>query len=250
VNPFTQEDFPVRLLWGPRGAAIAADRGDILIVVDVLRFSSAVAAAVANGVTLIPVRSGEESAIATREGAILAISSQTAKPGDFSLSAQSYECAEPGTRVVISSANGATCARIADQVPYLLAASLLNASAVFKAVNVLMHETGLKVSVLACGERWLDSSEEGALRFAIEDYLGAGAVLSGLQKSMSPEAEVCRAAYEASRNNLRGVLWECESGRELRLKELGEDVDYCSALNSLEVVPVLEKGGFRDYRTA
>jgi hypothetical protein len=42
----------VRLAWGQRGGQEAAERGDILVVVDTLRFSTAAATAVHHGADL------------------------------------------------------------------------------------------------------------------------------------------------------------------------------------------------------
>lgn len=246
MNPFTQDDFPVRLLWGPNGARAAAERRDVLVIVDVLRFSSAVAFAVESRVDLYPAGPGEENELAGRYDAAIAKHSMDADAvGGFSLSPSSFDHAESGHRVVISPVNGAACARLASRVPQLLAAGLVNAAAVGRVVNEFVARSS--VTILACGERWNDHGEDGDLRFALEDYLGAGAVLSRIEARMSPEAEVCRAAFEASRNNIRGLLWECASGRELREKGLSEDVDRCSALDVLGVAPVLREGCFREY---
>jgi phosphosulfolactate phosphohydrolase-like enzyme len=49
----------------------------------------------------------------------------------------------------------------------------------------------ISVTVIACGERWNIPSEDGELRMALEDYLGAGAILSYLPYEKSPEARAC-----------------------------------------------------------
>lgn len=196
---------------------------------------------------LYPASLGEEKELARLYDAVIALHSTDANAvGGFSLSPSSFDHAESGFRVVISSANGAACARLASRVPLLLAAGLVNAAAVARVVNESVRRS--PVTILACGERWNGPSEEGDLRFALEDYLGAGAVLSRVEARMSPEAEVCRAAFEASRNKIRGLLWECASGRELREKGLSDDVDRCSALDVIGTAPVLHDGCFRAYR--
>ena len=95
---------------------------------------------------------------------------------------------------------------------------------------------------LACGERWRQPNEDGELRFAIEDYLGAGAILSGLPAglSRSPEALLCQGAFLAVRDDLRSVLWESGSGRELRAVGLAEDVEHSARLNAYEAVPAMD----------
>jgi 2-phosphosulfolactate phosphatase len=136
--------------------------------------------------------------------------------------------------------NGATCSRYGRAVPRLFVGALVNAGAVGAAVSRLLTTTELAVTVLACGERWLEASEDGPLRFAVEDELGAGAILSHLDGPMSPEARLARGAYLAARGDLQDLLWECGSGRELRHKGLGADVRHAARLDLYEAVPVMQ----------
>jgi 2-phosphosulfolactate phosphatase len=73
----------------------------------------------------------------------------------------------------------------------------------------------------------------------VEDYLGAGAILSALPFSQTMEARVCAATFRAMRDQLDTTLWECESGQELRAKGLGEDVRFAAQLNIYGTAPVL-----------
>jgi 2-phosphosulfolactate phosphatase len=118
--------------------------------------------------------------------------------------------------------------------------ALVNAQAVAGAVSdLLSRATLLDVTVLACGERWQTPDEEGALRFAVEDYLGAGVILSALPFSQTREAQVCTATFQAMRDQLDAALWECESGRELRAKGLGDDVRFAAQLDIYDTAPIL-----------
>jgi hypothetical protein len=109
-------------------------------------------------------------------------------------------------------------------VPHLLVGALVNAWAVAEAVARIVadadrHSEGaggrpLSVTVLACGERWKQPNEDGELRFAIEDYLGAGAILAALPSrlSRSPEALVCQGAFLAARDDLAQEGWVYAGG--------------------------------------
>jgi 2-phosphosulfolactate phosphatase len=140
------------------------------------------------------------------------------------------------------SPNGATCSRYGRAVPHLLVGALVNARAVSEAATSILAATVLNVTVLACGERWKQPSEDGELRFAIEDYLGAGAILSGLPASLSrsPEARVCQGAFMAARDDLEQVLSESGSGRELRTMGFPEDVEHATRLSIYEAVPTMD----------
>ena len=119
--------------------------------------------------------------------------------------------------------------------------ALVNASAVAEAVARLLADPDLNVTVLACGERWKEQNEDGELRFAIEDYLGAGAILAGLpaRLSRSPEAQVCQGAFQAARDDLRQIVWESGSGRELQAMGYPEDVEHAARLDVYDAVPVM-----------
>jgi 2-phosphosulfolactate phosphatase len=83
------------------------------------------------------------------------------------------------------------------------------------------------------------------LRFAIEDLIGAGAIIAGLKGALSPEARIAVSAYEEVRGQLHTVLEQCSSGRELIERGFGEDVRLASMLNCSEVAPVLVGGAYQ-----
>ena len=111
ADPWSQDGYRCRLEWGHRGARVAAERGDVLVVIDVLRFSTATVTAVQHGGIIYPCAwSDDPEAYAARIGAEAAVR-RRAVPGQgrFSLSPQTFTAIEPGTRVVLASPNGATC---------------------------------------------------------------------------------------------------------------------------------------------
>jgi 2-phosphosulfolactate phosphatase len=246
-NPFLQHGYRCRLDWGRDGARRAALRGDILVVIDVLSFSSAVVTAVHHGGAIIPCSKRDDAAgIASREHAALAVHrTEVPQHGPYSLSPLTYLSMVPGTSVVLPSPNGATCSICAASTPYLFIGSLLNAAAVADAVTSLLMSSTHSVTVIACGERWEDVEDEGErLRFAIEDFLGAGAVLVGIPLAKSPEAELCEMAFRAAGERVPELLLESGSGQELSAKGFGGDVEHASRLNLYESVPVMDAGRF------
>ncbi|MBI1923015.1 2-phosphosulfolactate phosphatase [Candidatus Poribacteria bacterium] len=247
---FSQTPYRYRLEWGSRGAREAAERGDVVVIVDTLSFSSAVIAAVQAGMEVYPLPTGVEATLlARRVGAEVAVHRREV-PGNgrYSLSPLTFLDGPRGNRVVLPSLNGSMCSAIANHAPAVLIGAPLNAHAVASYVSQLQQRSGLPVTVIACGEHWVDvRGEENWLRPAIEDYLGAGAILSYLTaRDLSPEAEVCRAAFLGSRERLGTLIWECGSGRELRERGFEADVRYAARLDVCEVIPLLVDGAFKD----
>ncbi len=236
---YGQHPYRCRFDWGRHGVHQAVEWGDILVIVDTISFSTSVVTAVHNGGLIYPCSMDEDvNLIARRIGGEAAVHRRKVPAqGRFSLSPTTFLSIEPGTRVVLASPNGATCSRYAEQVPYLFVGGLVNAQVVATVVSSLLEQTDLSVTIIACGERWNPSNEDGSLRFAIEDYLGAGAILSYLQQEKSPEARVCEGAFLQCQQDLKALLWDCSSGRELREKGFEEDVILASRLNVYETVP-------------
>lgn len=234
-----QSEFDRRLDWGASGLeAVAA--GTVVVIVDVLCFSSAVDVATSRGAVVFPYRWRDGSApeFARAAGAILADGSD---PSRVSLSPASLLGLGPGDSVVLPSPNGSTCAALAAETgAEVVTACLRNCAAVAS----YLCEQGGPVSVIACGERWPDTS----LRPALEDLLGAGAVLSRLGGRLSPEARAAVAAWLDAADSIGAVLAECASGRQLEAAGRGEDVTYAAALDVSDAVPVLRGGAFRDAR--
>jgi 2-phosphosulfolactate phosphatase len=117
--------------------------------------------------------------------------------------------------------------------------ALVNASAVAAAVETVVSGSEQGVTVLACGEQQSTSAGDATLRFALEDYLGAGAILSSVALDKSPEAQVCEAAFLGSRDQLQELLWNCVSGWELREKGLADDVTLAASLDRYDTVPAI-----------
>jgi 2-phosphosulfolactate phosphatase len=240
---FDQAPYACRLEWGPRGARDAAARGDVVIVVDVLRFSSATVTAVHHGAWIYPLSwDGDAEAFARQVGAEVAAEPAVAAPwGGHSLSPLSFGPADAGRRIVLRSPNGAAAASAAAaRGARLLVGCLLNATAVAAEADRLRRSTGGCVTVVPCGEQWADATPgDQRLRPCVEDHLGAGAILARLKGSQSPEAEVCAGAFLHARPRLAELIWECGSGRELRERGLAEDVRHSLQLDRYAAVPTL-----------
>ena len=108
----------------------------------------------------------------------------------------------------------------------------------------LISEGNGTVTIIACGEREKQPEPYGDLRPAIEDWLGAGAIVSRLKVTKSPEARLCEAAFLGSALVIEDLIWDCVSGRELREAGYEADVRFASGLDTIDVVPILRDGAF------
>lgn len=216
-TPFDQHRYQVRLDWGLDGLRRLAP-ADIVVVVDVLRFSTSTTAALERGESV---------------------------PLDGSAHAVSINGA------AVAEAAGATGAVV-------LLGCLRNARAVADAVLDTQRRRAARtsVAVIAAGE--LAGREPGAaLRFAVEDQLGAGAIVDALGvrgvDHTSPEAAAAGEAFRGLRGAVRHLLTASGSGQELLLREdrpveesRGEVLD-AAAVDAASVVPVHRDGAFVAY---
>ena len=100
---------------------------------------------------------------------------------------------------------------------------------------------GLRIGVLAAGERWHD----GSLRPVYEDLVGAGAVIAAAGAAeRSPEAAAAVAVYVYAAADLSKRLSDCMSGRELRSEGYGTDIAWAAEVDASRSVPSLLEGRY------
>ena len=234
---FDQQEFDIRCEWGAHGIAALAPISDVIIIIDVLRFSTSVEVAVTQGAVVFPYRWRDDTAqaYAVSVGAILA--DPRRHPSRYSLSPASLTGIPTGTRLVLPSPNGATLTLAAQPTP-VLAGCLRNAGA----VAAVARTYGRKIAVIPAGERWKD---DGSLRPALEDLIGAGAIISHLDGWQSPEARVALAAFRAVEAELDQALRQCSSGKELLEWGFVTDVMLAAQLNVSTCAPVLVNDAYR-----
>lgn len=232
---FDQQPYDIRCEWGLRGAEVLAPVCDAIVVVDVLSFTTAVSVAVNRGGVVFPYRWKDDSriAFANEVGAVLA---GPRGAGTYSLSPLSLNSLKSGERIVLPSPNGSTISLATGDTP-TYAGCLRNAHAVAKAA--MRH--GPKIGVVPCGERWL---ADETLRPALEDLIGAGAVIAELKGTRSPEATAAVWAFEGALASLRETIDASSSGNELIERGHQEDVNIACDLGSDAIAPQLVGGSY------
>ncbi|MEU8831669.1 2-phosphosulfolactate phosphatase [Streptomyces sp900116325] len=245
-NWFLQTGSGARFDWGPVGARRLAVDIACLVVVDVLSFTTSVTVAVESGTRVFPYAWRDESAstFADDMDARLAVGRRMATSASpWSLSPAALRSAPFAPRLVLPSPNGSSIAAAAGG-SMVVAGCLRNASAVGR--WLAQHGYGTldcPVAVIAAGERWPD----GSLRPALEDLLGAGAVLAALREQcggpLSPEAAAAADCFEATPDVMSAVTGSA-SGRELTGGGFAGDVDIATELDVCDIVPILTDGAF------
>lgn len=229
-----QQSSAFRFDWGLAGLRAVAPGAAVVIIVDVLRFTTAVSAAIDAGCSVIPARWQDDNAVAlaAEHDAILAGRREDGGP---SLSPTDLLMLDAGLRLVLPSPNGAALSMATRSLvgrPIVLAGCLRNAAATARRARIAARSG--PIAVIASGERWGDD----ALRPAVEDLLGAGAILAALDPASaatppccSPEAAAARAAFVAARPLLGEALRASASGRQLASLGFDDDVHTSSALD-------------------
>jgi 2-phosphosulfolactate phosphatase len=247
--------FDLQFEWGPNGLARLGPGAAGVVIVDVLRFTTAVSVAVDRGATVLPYPWADDGAqtYAAQHNALLAgVGSDGSGGARWSLSPVDLARLRPGTRLVLPSPNGSALAYGArEHAPHaaLLAGCLRNASAVAHEVAESLYRG--PVVVVGAGERWSSAGGASGLRPAVEDLLGAGAVLRALRvltgvapDRVSPEARAAMAAFDEARDDLPAWLLASTSGRELVGRGRRDDVLAAAALDVEAIAPVLVRATF------
>lgn len=230
---FDQAEFELRCEWGEQGIIQLAPISDVIIIVDVLSFSTSVEIATNKGAIIIPCQWHDQTASNYAKAMNAQLANKERKSNDiYSLSPASMINIPADTRLVLPSPNGATLTLCTGQTP-TLTGCLRNC----KAIADFAQNYGKKIAVIPAGEKWQD----GSLRLALEDLIGAGAILSYLDGRFSPEAAIAVAVFQSMKDNLWSTLRNCSSGKELMARGFATDIELAAAINISRCVPL-----FRD----
>ena len=217
--------------WGIEGINKFSSQSDITIIVDVLSFSTCVDIVLSRKAFVYPYMFKDNSSVEYAALNKAELASFNRSKDKFSLSPLSLKNISEGTRIVLPSPNGSElslCARSKET----LCACLRN----YRLVAEYANSVSENIVVIPAGEKWLN----GSIRFAIEDYLGAGALISELKGELSAEARAAKKLFESLNPLLYDIVSGSLSGRELIEKGFHEDVDIALDLNAGSSVPVLK----------
>ncbi len=234
---YNQEEFDIRLEWGKKGVEELAPISDVIIIVDILSFSTCVDIATKNGAFIYPYIWKDDSAIKYAKNLNAELADFKRKYTDgYSLSPTSLIDIDPKTKLVLPSPNGSTLS-LSTGKTITICGCLRNA----KAVATYAKKLGNKISIVPAGEQW----EDKTLRVAFEDLIGAGAIISYLKGTLSPESKTGLSLFQKYEETLFEEIKTCSSGKELIERGFQKDLSLACELNSSNNVPILTENFFK-----
>jgi len=226
----------VEVCFSPYLFPLYEEEFDIIVVIDVLRATSAICAAFDNGVKeLIPVSTIEEARDYQKKGFLVGAErkGQIVEGFDFGNSPYSYMKDEvKGQTVVLSTTNGTKSINIAKNSGQVVIGSLSNLTT----LNKWLEEQNKNILCLCSG--WQN-------KFNLEDTICAGAILdyllgTGKYRSEEDASIAAKYLFLSAKDNILGYLKASSHRRRLKNLNLNEDIKYCLTPDTTQVIPVLE----------
>jgi 2-phosphosulfolactate phosphatase len=209
-----------------------------VVVLDVLRATTTIAAALTAGITsirafpdLAQARAAAES-LTPRPILCGELKALRAPGFDLGNSPRQFTPEHRGRAMILATTNGTVALNAARTAGALLTAALVNATPAARAAAA----TGMDIVLLCSGTGGLIS---------MEDLIGAGAVCDALLRLGNFELagdtpRIAQKLFLASRENLPAVLHESVAGGHIIAVGLELDIDYAARLDSLDVVGAVE----------
>jgi 2-phosphosulfolactate phosphatase len=206
----------------------------IVVVIDIFRATSTIAAALHNGACkIIPVDTVDECIAIGKQTE----NSITAGERDGKVMPGLQHGNSPSEYInnktlVLTTTNGTRLLHMAKHSQQIISGSFLNLNAV---CNYLLAQN---CDVLLACASWKD-------KFNIEDTLFAGAVAKALEHSFETNCDSTRAAktlWHAAENNLFEFIKDTSHFKRLSAYGLQDDMQYCCAINKHDALVVYENG--------
>ncbi len=214
-----------------------------VVVIDVLRSSTSICAALAAGAKGViptdgPGEAGEMRLKIGAESTVLAGERKGVKIENFHLGNSPAEFTEEtvgGKFVIMTTTNGTGVFERTHGTSPVLSCGLVNITAV--AAKIAEVDKDL---IIVC------SGRDGG--FSIEDTLCAGMLISllarrhGAMVNPNDAASLALLLYQNNENDLTGAIAKGEHGRFLDSIGFGDDVITASTIDSIPVLPILRDG--------
>jgi len=227
----------VEVCFSPEEYVYYKNEFEIVVVIDVLRATSAMCTAFEYGVkSIIPVTSIEEALAYKEKGYLVGAErkGEIVEGFDFGNSPYSYmNEIFRGKEIVLSTTNGTRTIEQAKNAKQVVIGSFLNLDAISK----WLLEQQKNVLCLCSGWQGKFNLEDSICGGAIADYL----VSSGLFQSNEDSSIAAKYLFLEAEKSYFGFLKASSHRRRLRNLNLNEDIKYCLTPNQTTVIPVLKE---------
>ena len=212
--------------------------GSIVVIIDILRATSAICTAFANGAkSIIPVETVDEAreyksrgylVAAERDGYVLDFADFGNSPFNFT-----RERVE-GKTIVYSTTNGTGIIKMSSSAGRIVIGSFLNISALTD--WIISQEMDV---VLFCAG-WKN-------RFNLEDTICAGAmaeklIASSLYSTICDSTHAAMDLWTLAKNDLQGYIEKTAQRSRLRDKGLDDCIGFCLTADFTKKIPVIKNG--------
>lgn len=217
--------------------------GKLVVMIDVLRASSTIVTALANGCRgFIPILSPDQAKKKAqqfeKEGVLLGGEREGIKIRGFDLGNSPREYKREAVKektIIFSTTNGVKILEMVKSTYEIIIGSFLNLQAV---CNYCINYQG-DILIICAGRE---------SKFSLEDTACAGMIINSL-KDVLPiacqEADANLTAqliYEEFGNNILEILRKSQHGRYLESIGLEKDLKFCSQLDFFHIVPIFRDG--------
>lgn len=234
----------IEVFFSPTHVDELSMRGRNVVIIDVLRSSTTICAALKNGAReVIPAPDIENatkiSANLSSDSRLLGGERQGKKIDGFDLGNSPLEYTPEkigGKTIVFTSTNGSETAYKCRYASMALIGAFVNVSSVVQ-------------SIVDVGGTWtiICSGQQGA--FSIEDATCAGMIISKIQAALEVETDdaglTALILYKNFKRSIVGMLRRSTHGRYLASIGFSEDLKFCAAVDSVPIVPTLNGVGIK-----
>lgn len=207
-------------------------KGKAVVAVDVLRATSTMVTAFAEGAShIFPVMELEECRGFSERGCLTAAERNGIKAEGFDLGNSPFAYMNgnvAGRDIAITTTNGTRAIRLSEAAEEIVVGAFLN----LQAVANHLRELNLDVLVVCAG--WKG-------QFNLEDTLFAGALVERLNDSFGYEHDSALAAlylYQTAKQDLVEFLRQSSHVRRLEHLEIHKDIEFCLRHDVYDVLPV------------
>ena len=234
-----QSELPrIEACYTPREFHQYEEGFELIVVIDVLRATSAICAAIENGVKgIIPVDSVDEAREYLKKGYLAAAEREGQIVEGFPMGNSPISFLDPklkGETIVLTTTNGTKAIKVAENKETVVIGSLNN----LQSLTEWLIRQERNTLVLASG--WKD-------KFNLEDTICAGAIIDGVMESgkfasKEDSSVAAKFIYRSAKENIFSYLKASSHRRRLRKLNLNADVNFCLTPNNLTAIPILKDG--------